>query len=245
MGSPLGTGVVPREHAQYQCERMAPSRRLGNLPLRPGAEWPPPAWLAWRGPYCGPSIMVRTSWGLRTCLPDPQRDGHTAVTSGQLLSRNSDGSSAMASPPAVGTVAVGNSGFSSAAYALSGASAGASECATGSGGGGGWVATHSQGPGLWAAAAGGSRGGGGEGGGVTRWYAVQDKACGTVTHMAPEAMVKGELVKGECAAGAFHPAAAVPAVHSTVSPLKGLACGRSAGARIDASVEVFAFGIVM
>ncbi len=155
--------------------------------------------------HLGPSFFVPTSRGLCTCLPDPQTDGPTVVTSGQLLSGHSDGSLATTSPPAVGATAVGNSGFSSPSNAFNRASAGASEGATGSGGGGGWVATHSQqGPSLWAAAAGGSRGGGGgggEGGGGTRWYAVQDKACGTVTHMAPEAMVKGELVKGELCSG--------------------------------------------
>ncbi|KAG2488501.1 hypothetical protein HYH03_013004 [Edaphochlamys debaryana] len=52
-----------------------------------------------------------------------------------------------------------------------------------------------------------SSGGGGCGGGGGGWYTVQDLACGTVTHMAPEAMHRN--------------------------------------ARIDASVDVFAFGIIM
>ncbi|KAG2488502.1 hypothetical protein HYH03_013005 [Edaphochlamys debaryana] len=52
-----------------------------------------------------------------------------------------------------------------------------------------------------------SSGGGGCGGGGGGWYTVQDLACGTVTHMAPEAMHRN--------------------------------------ARIDASVDVFSFGIIM
>lgn len=148
----------------------------------------PPAWQG-GAPACPfwssiLSLLVQTSWGLRTRWPDPQTDDPTAVTSVPLLSMssNSEGSSF-----AVGNPAVRIAGSSSPAHALNSAR----------GSGGGWVATHRQGPSQWTATASGSRGGGGggAGGGGTRWHAVQDKACGTVTHMAPEAMVKGGLAK--------------------------------------------------
>ncbi len=111
------------------------------------------------------------------------------VTSGTLLSGNSDRSAAVTSPSAVGG---GISGISGLSNSITGAAPGA----FGGGSGGGWAAMRGQGQGAAAA--------GGGGGGGTRWFAVQDKACGTVTHMAPEAMVKGGWGKGHGLEGHVH-----------------------------------------
>ena len=55
--------------------------------------------------------------------------------------------------------------------------------------GGGAAAT---GPSAGSAAAGGGMVGGGGGGGGVCYYTVQEQTCGTVTHMAPEALKKSE-----------------------------------------------------
>ena len=219
---------------------------------------------AWVGAYMHPGLFGAK----HPCNPPPPSTHpplHTQTnldTMDELLSSCPNAAAAFASEPSLAAVAAhrGSSGGRVAEDGVMNTGEWMAACG----------ATARPAAGGAAASSGGGMVGGGGGGGVC-YYTVQDQACGTVTHMAPEAMRKSKLdrpARGpwmhtintmQCPVSEHVPTVLVPCLRASFCrPIHGLmlpgsialnprvlfAC-HGADARIDASADIFSFGIIM